>query len=207
MPGNQTIADIVLRWTTDQKSQKETIRAIELVEKAISGIGKSFVSSSGKIFTREEIKNGEEILKISQELKISIEEASYYQKSLGKFSEKTTDELLEQVVAYNEIAEAAKVAEEEARKIREEQEKSVGLFDKLLQGVGGFTLIRLGRELDRVGKAILSPISAFVEAQGETTAEGIRWFEATQSLSMGFRGKDTIDSMIAEPAMGIHDKQ
>jgi len=32
-------------------------------------------------------------------------------------------------------------------------------------------------------------------------------FEAEQSLSMGFRGKDTIDSMIAETAMGIHDKQ
>jgi hypothetical protein len=32
-------------------------------------------------------------------------------------------------------------------------------------------------------------------------------FETEQSLSMEFRGKDTLDSMIAEPAMGMHDKQ
>ena len=46
MPDNQSIADIILRWIVDKKSQGEALKALQSIQSSVAGSGKSTLLKS-----------------------------------------------------------------------------------------------------------------------------------------------------------------
>ena len=163
MPGEEkTLADIVLRWITDTKSQKVAVKSIQDVEKAAVGAGKTAraLGHEWQIYIDTLGKSEKEVRAVADALDGTGPAAQRASETLSEWNQ--------QLLRMEGTTEAAA--------------KSTQKLNGLLTGVGGFTLIRLGRELDRAGRSILSPIQAFVEAQGETTQAGIAWLDATRRI-------------------------
>jgi len=86
-----------------------------------------------------------------------------------------------------QIAAAKRAQAKEAEALVNEQEKQAARLAKqqqnlLLQGVGGFALIRLGSGLERAGRQILAPMMEWQKAVGQNTAYTTEWAESMRSI-------------------------
>lgn len=123
---------------------------------------------------------GAQVWLASKQLGVSLAQAAENSATLGVATGKTTQQLLQEAVAFDKLS----ASERQAQLGMMGASKQTEQLNKLLMGFGGFALLRVGGLLDVAGKRMLSPIQMWSKGLGETTAIGSKWADNTRRVEV-----------------------